>query len=356
MTNNLPMKVDKAELAIENKRNLARINEGLKRVGKIALQGVVAFGGLTVAAISAAPVLTTLGLGTGIYSTYRALYNCLFKTYSDMMFTTKTKLNGETAIYQDATNIKVLSKMKGFEPHEKAALMGLQNFVGLQRYKQKFSDKNMISSISKDGKNQVYDKIFSTVTHGVNIKTFKALESLGYIQIESLKDKNNKVLVAERLGFGQYKEAAESMKAVLTNNQEEKKKYMKQKQKIGFKLTDKPLDLNELYKEYLDVKNTRGNNPRRKDVKRIGIILEALKDRNIDIKSDKLGIPTINYNSEKSLAKRIEQEKAYEEQENSFRESLSNFEEQKEEQREEQKDIYIEQDIQRNINENEQEL
>lgn len=352
MANNLPMKINKSGLTIENKRNFARINEGLKRAGKITLEGIVALGGLAVAAIGNVPALTALGFGTYILGTYRALYNTRFKTYKDIMFTTKQKLNGETAIYQDAANIKVLSKMKGFEPHEKAALMGLQNFVGLQRYKQKFNDKNMITTISKDGKNQVYDKVFSTVTHGINIKTFKALESLGYIQIESLRDKNNKILVLERLGFGQYKEVGASIKAVLTNNQEEKKKYMKQMQEIRFKLTDKPFDLNEVYKEYLEVKNTRGNNPRRKDIKRIGIILEALKDRNIDIKVDKLGIPTIDYNSEISFAKRIENERKFEERENNFRESLSDFEEQKEE----QKDINMDQDIQRNINDNEQEL
>lgn len=352
MTNNLPVKANEKGLTIEKKRNFARANEELKRAGKIALQGIIAFGGLTVSAISAAPVLTTLGLCTGVLGASRAIYNTRFKTYKDMIFTTKKKLNGEISIFQDATNVKMLSKMKGFEPHEKAALMGLQNFIGLQRYQQKFMDKNMISTLSRDGKSWVYDKTFSTVTHGINIKTFKALESLGYIQIESLEDKKKKTLVLERLGFGQYKEAGASIKAVLTNNQEEKNKYMKQMQEIKFKLTDKPFDINDVYKEYLDIKDTKEKNPRRKDIKRIGVILDALKDKNIDIEKDKLGIPKINYNSDKSFVKRIEQEKEFEKRENSFRENLSNFEEQKEEQNE----IYMNQDIQQNIEDKEQEI
>ena len=352
MTNNLPVKADTKGLTIEKKRNLARVNEKLKRAGKIALQGVVALGGLTVSAISTAPVLVTLGLCTGVLGASRALYNTRFKTYKDMMFTTKRKLNGEISIFQDATNVKMLSKMKGFEPHEKAALMGLQNFVGLQRFQQQFRDKNMISTLSRDGQSQVYDKIFTTVTHGINIKTFKALESLGYIQIESLEDKKKKALVFERIGFGQYKEARASIKAVLTNNQEEKTKYMKQMQEIKFKLTDKPFDINDVYKEYLEIKDTKDKNPRRKDIKRIGIILDALKDKNIDIEKDNIGIPKINYNSNRSFVKRIEQEKAFEERENSFRENLSNYEEQKEEQHE----VDMNQDIQQNIEKDEQEL
>lgn len=352
MTNNLPVKADKKGLTIEKKRNLARVTESLKRVGKIALQGTIALGGLGIAFVGAGPLLTTLGIGSYIVGIYNAYTNLRFKRNKDIMFLTKQKVNGEIGIYQDAINTKLLSKMKGFEPHEKAALMGLQNFVGLQRYQQQFRDKKMITTLSKDGKSQVYDKTFSTETHGINIKTFNALESLGYIQIESLEDSKKKALIVERLGFGQYKEARASIKAVLTNNQEGKNKYMKQMQEIKFRLTDKPFDINEIYKEYLDIKDTRDKNPRRKDIKRIGIILDALKDKNIDIEKDKLGIPRINYKANKSLAKRIGQEKAFEERENSFRENLSNYEEQ----REEQHEINMDQDIQKNIEDEEKEL
>lgn len=328
MESNLPIKANKMGLTVENKRNFARINEGLKRIGKVGLHGLIGFGGVVVAAVGGSPILVTLGIGAYALEAANALQNVRFKKYDDLMFVTQDKLNGERAIYQDATNTKILTKMRGFEPHEKAALMGLQNFVGLQRYKQEFSDRNCKKTIGKNGENYVYDKIFSTLTHGVNIKTFQALDALGYIQIESLEDRKKKLLIAERIGFGQYKEAGRSIKALLTNNQEEKKKYLKQMQKIRFKLTDKPFDLNQLYEEYLDIKETKGNDVRRKHVKRIGLILEILKDKNIDIQSDKLGIAKINYKAQCSLASRIQQEREAQEAKRRFRESLSNYEEQ----------------------------
>lgn len=326
--NNLPMKVNNLGLTIEKRRNVSRINNSLKRIGKIGIQGLVAIGGIGIAAIIGGPVGMTVGLGTYIVGANGALKNAIYRREKDMMFITRVNSKGETAIFQDATNIKMLSQMKGYEPHEKAALMGLQNLVGLQRYKQEFSDKNKKKELSRDSENHVYNKVFSTLTHGINIKTFQALESLGYIQIESLEDKRSRLLIMERLGFGQYNEAKESIKAMITNNQDAKNKYMRQMKKISFKLTDKPLDLNELYEQYEEVKNTRGNNPNRKDIRRIGIILEALKDKNVDISVDKLGISRINYKAKTSLAKRIEQEIAIKQEKQRFKEELSDFKEQ----------------------------
>lgn len=339
--NNLPMKVNNNfGLTIEKRRNFERIKNEIKRIGKIGMQGFISsWGGVGIATIIGGPVGVTIGVGTYMVGATGALINIICRKEKDMMFATHMNSKGETEILQDLTNMKILAQMRGYKSHEKAALMGLQNFVGLQRYKQEFSDQNKKKELSKDGENHVYNKVFSILTHGVNIKTFQALESLGYIQIESLEDKRSRLLIMERLGFGQYNEIKESIKAMITNNQDEKNKYMRQMKKIRFKLTDKPLDLNELYEQYTEVKNTRGNNPKRKDIRRIGIILEALKEKNVDISIDKLGISRINYKAKTSLAKRIEQEIAIKQQKQKFREELSDYEEQKSQEHEKTIDI-----------------
>ena len=91
---------------------------------------------------------------------------------------------------------------------------------------------------------------------------------------------------------------------------------------IKFRITDKPLDLDEIYRQYLEVKDTRGNNPMRKPIRRIGILLDALKHKNIDVQTDELGNKKINYNAEKPFAKRLEEELHNVSSQNAFRESL----------------------------------
>lgn len=191
---------------------------------------------------------------------------------------------------------------------------------GLQRYKQELSDSNQKGELSEHGENYVYKKIFTTKTHEVNIKTFKALEELSYIQIESIKDTNKSYLILERLGFGQFYDAKEAIKAKLSNNKTEE--YQKQMQEIKFKLTDKPLNLNEIYIQYKQNKDNKA-------LKRIGLIIETLKNQNVDIITDELGIPRINYKSETSLAKRMKKEIEQKTESKSFKEKYEVSNEQK---------------------------
>ena len=329
MDTNLPMKLDNEYALMENRRNRERMKDNFKRIGRIGRDILIAGGGVIISVAGTAiaipvvgPAVAAIGFGTYVTALTRAAYYTIHKKDDDMMFVLRRKINGDRGIYQDTLDLKTASLMRGYEPSEKAALMGLQNLLGLQRYKQEMMDRDVQQELSKDGTSYVYDKVFSTVTHGVNIKTFQALEALGYIQIESIKDKKAKLLLVERLGFGQIKEAKESIKAFLTNNQEEKKRYMRQTQEIRFKLTDKPLDLNKLYENYLEMGQKAS-----KDLRRIGIIIRALKEKNVDIEVDELGIPRLNYKAQTSLAKRIEQGIKIKQSTERFKEGLQEFEE-----------------------------
>lgn len=185
-------------------------------------------------------------------------------------------MKGEIYLAQDSTNIKAFQKLKGLLPQEKAAVMGLELFVGLQNYQQQFKDTNKNMEPARESESNVYSQVFTTCTHGVNIKTIEALEKLGYLQIESKKTKRKSNLIFEKLGFKQYKE----------------------------------------------VKDTKGNNPTRKPIKRVGSLLEILKNRNIDIETDEVGRKRINSKAERSFAKRVQDELVNENNKRSFREAL----------------------------------
>ena len=300
---NLPI-VTNNRLPIEQKRNLNRIKEGFKRAGKIGLNALLAISGLGVAAVGG-PVMTTLGAGLSIISATNVGKDIIFKKANkESMFVTKKNLKGEMSLYQESTNLETFKRMRGLKPQEKGALMGLEMLVGLQNFKQQYSDQNKKTEISKDGQTNVYPQVFTTVTHGINIKTIEALAKLGYLQVEQKEPKNKSILLFEKIQFEQYEEAKKAVKAKLSRDKEQLKKHEKQMYKIKFRLTDKPLNIEELYKQYAEVKFSRGD----ASLKRIGIILEALKEQNVDVITNGLGISEIKYGTEESLAKRVTRE------------------------------------------------
>lgn len=315
-TNNLPILANN-KMPIERKRNIKRIKQNAKRMGKIALNAGIAVAGLGISAIGG-PVTATIGTGMYVISGVNAGKQIIYKKHDkNSMFVTRTDMKGETKLSQDITEFRAFNKMKGFEPQEKGALMGLEMLVGLQNYKQQFSDQNKRKEISVDGENNVYTPVFKTKTHGINIKTIEALEKLGYIQIEQKEPTNKSLLILEKLQFKQYEDVRKALNAKITSDKETINKYEKQMYEVKFRLTDKPLNLEELYKQYSEVKTERGNAP----LKRIGIILEALKDKKIDVKTDNLGINKIEYDSQESLAKRVIREMESKNSNKKFRES-----------------------------------
>ncbi len=298
---NLPIKQNNGLLSIENKRNLKRLSSNVDRIGKIGASIAIAFAGLVGTVVFTIPVASAIGTGVSVLALTTAANLAIFKKDEDLLFVTRKNLSGQTTISQDALDFRGVSLMKGFSPSEKGALMGLQALVALERFKQEFQDKHIKKVPSKDGKSNVYKPVFVTSTHGINIKTFESLEKLGYIEIESLKDVRKSYLIFEKLGFGQTKDAYKSAKSVFIGKNKELRKQIK---KIKFRLTDKPFDFEKVYEHYLTVKDTKGENPERKPLKRLGIIFDILEKRNIDIQRDELKIPFINYKSPVSFATR----------------------------------------------------
>ena len=301
--NNLPIKVNNG-LSLQSKRNIRRVGEKFKNIGKVSLDLGILLAGIGVMGASTVPALTLLGAGIFTVGGTKAIKKTVYKKYDDMLFLTRKNLKGEREIFQDLTDMRGLKIMKDFKAGEKAALMGMQTLVGLQRYKQEAEDLNQKKVPIENKDYNAYNTVFSTVTHGINIKTFRALNDLGYINIDSLEDKVESNLTLEKLTFGQLK-VKDTIKNMLKKDLSAEKVKM---QKIKFRLTDKPFDLEQLYSEYMELKASKdiNNKARLEKVDSVVRIMRLLKRRNIDIERDKVGMLKINYHADKSFADRME--------------------------------------------------
>jgi len=297
---NLPIELKNNQLAI-NKRNNKRTIEGIKRVEKIILSIGVGLTGVAVSTL-AGPIVTTVGMGVGVIGLSNAAIDAIYKKNTpNSMFAQKKNAKGEIYIAQSLKDIKSFQKMKGFNASEKGAMMGLELITELQSVQQRLEDKGVMTEPSRDGQNNVYPQVYSTTTHGINIDTMQALETLGYLQIERKEPKKKSKLFLEKLGFGQYKEAMKS----LFSNDESKKVQMYD---IALRVTDKQIDFEEIYKSYLDLKGTREKSEKKCSIKRLGIIIEALRKRKIDIVKNDIGETVIDYNAQESFATRVKKE------------------------------------------------
>lgn len=300
---NLPVELKNNQLAVR-KRNNKRIIEGIKRVGKILLSTGIGLTGVAVSAVTG-PVIATAGMTVGVAGLANAAIDTVYKKPTkDAMFVQKKEINGEIFIAQSIKEFKSFQKMKGFNSGEKAAMMGLELITELQSIKQQFEDKNTRTEQTRDGENNVYPQVFASTTHGVNIDTVQALETLGYLQIERKEPRKMSNLLFEKLGFAQDKEERkEILLAAIKNELPRVQMY-----NIAFRVTDKPLDFEEIYKAYLELKGPREKNPKISATKRIGIILESLRKRNIDIVKNDIGETVIDYNAQESFANRMKRE------------------------------------------------
>lgn len=297
---NLPIELKNNQLAI-SKRNNKRTIEGIKRVGKIVLSAGIGIIGVGISGM-ASPVVAAAGMTVGVAGLANAGIDAIYKKPNkSSMFVQRKTANGEIYISQSVKDFKSFQKMKGFNSYEKGAMMGLELLTELQSIKQQFEDRDTITEQARDEENDVYPQVFATTTHGVNIDTIEALETLGYLQIERKEPKRKSNLFFEKLGFGQYKEAKES----LFSRDENKKVQM---YNIALRVTDKTIDFEEIYKSYLELKGTREKNPQISAVKRLGIIMEALRKRNIDIVKNNIGETVIDYNAQESFANRVKRE------------------------------------------------
>lgn len=300
----LPMIIPEKKMAI--KRQKQRNIEGIKRVGKVV--GSFGLAALGVGALGVGGPIAVVGAGAYVIAGTNAIKNIIFKSAGkNSMFVTKRKLNGELEIDQDSTKLKQAQKIKALQPQEKAAMMGLGMLVSLRNIQQMYEDKDIQTEPAQNGENNVYPQVFSTVTHGDNIKTLEALEKLGYIQIDRKEFKKKSTFAWERLGFGEYKSAQKAFLAQF--NPEERKGYEHDFYDMAIQITDKKLNVDELAQRYVNVDQIdKSDRQERKALKTIGLIFKALKNSNIDVSMNELGEAQIKYDSEEPLLKRVQRE------------------------------------------------
>ncbi len=300
----LPMIIPEKKMAI--KRQKQRNIEGIKRVGKVV--GSFGLAALGVGALGLGGPIAVVGAGAYVIAGTNAIKNIIFKSAGkNSMFVTKRKLNGELEIDQDSTKLKQAQKIKALQPQEKAAMMGLGMLVSLRNIQQMYEDKDIQTEPAQNGENNVYPQVFSTVTHGDNIKTLEALEKLGYIQINRKEFKKKSTFAWERLGFGEYKSAQKAFLAQF--NPEERKGYEHDFYDMAIQITDKKLNVDELAQRYVNVDQIdKSDRQERKALKTIGLIFKALKNSKIDISMNELGEAQIKYDSEEPLLKRVQRE------------------------------------------------
>jgi len=300
----LPMIIPEKKMAI--KRQKQRNIEGIKRVGKVV--GSFGLAALGVGALGLGGPIAVVGAGAYVIAGTNAIKNIIFKSAGkNSMFVTKRKLNGELEIDQDSTKLKQAQKIKALQPQEKAAMMGLGMLISLRNIQQMYEDKDIQTEPAQNGENNVYPQVFSTVTHGDNIKTLEALEKLGYIQIDRKEFKKKSTFAWERLGFGEYKSAQKAFLAQF--NPEERKGYEHDFYDMAIQITDKKLNVDELAQRYVNVDQIdKSDRQERKALKTIGLIFKALKNSNIDVSMNELGEAQIKYDSEEPLLKRVQRE------------------------------------------------
>lgn len=214
-------------------------------------------------------------------------------------------------------SIKGIQEMKKLNSKsEKASLMGIDIITMMQGFQQEYRDIGKMIP-SKDGKQMVYPQIFETDTHGVNVRMIETLEKMGYIEILQKEKKGKSILFLERLGFGEHQVAREA----LISKMKGKNEGARQVYHLEVRLTDKELNLEKMYKEYLENNDIKGKNTHRNS-NLIAKMLEDLKDQNIDIRTNELGEQELVYDATTSLAKRVEKEVEEERRSKKFMEEI----------------------------------
>lgn len=329
------VKVESNSLKEIGKRVMPKAVDSMKRVGKIIGGGSLAVLGLGAFAVGNVPV-AAIGAVTFAGAGFRTISNIQHKPEPSLMFVSRRKKD-EIQIFQD-TRFNLAKHMKGYSASEKAGMMALQTLVGFSRYKEnlKYSDYE----IAENGQ-KIYMQKISTVTHGVNLKTLKMIEDLGYIKIDSMEDKFKqtiiekalgrekrglrKLLISEKIGFRNYKDLKTIFKAGVTGDKQTLESMRKDFQKVTFRLTDKKIDFDELYKKSADLSEIE-NKDERLALKRLSIIFDnekgVLTTRNIDIGKDSFGRDIIKYNTKESLGARVKRENQIEEKREEFRDRL----------------------------------
>ena len=312
---NLPV-VQKGRLAMlaDNLRNSPKTADTLRRIGKIVgygSLGITSFAvgvGLSGITATIAGALSVIGAaGTVIHSSG--------KVDKDMMFAIKG--NGEIG---HTLRPDLIMRVSQLTKEEKTAYMGLQAITALSRVQRDLQG----TSFTQDEKgNKIFDKKFTTRTHSDNKAVFEALRKVGYIVVDSVEPdtrmpnrwerkagitepvQKDSALLIEKMLIGNWKGIGEHVGNVVQNGVRKipllGKRIVKQPkvydkramENFSFRITDKPLNVEELYYNLNDKKFREEN----KEYKDLILILgkfcpfNTKKHRSIkmDIKKDRFG-------------------------------------------------------------------
>ena len=329
---NLPIEV-KPKAMLADYPIIGKTWDSLKRATAILGSSVTMVAGL---GLTVVPFPGSAVLGYGIFGAGLARFaqNVTLKTEPTLLFGTK-KQGDEIGIYQDLMDIGTSSRMIGYDNLEKMAMMGVQTLVGFSRYKQNLKDTPF--EIDENGQ-KIYSQKFSTLTHGINLENIKALETLGYIKIDSMtsqfepKSLDEKIaaltkkkdepkrsyLLMEKIGFGNWAGARDAVKAMLFGNEKDKENNSKEMQKVSFRLTDKPIDFEEI-KRFRDPKYRKSLPPEMaRAAGKIGMMARVMDNRKLSVEKDAFGRDYMKYPSRLENA-RINKRRADTQKENELR-------------------------------------
>jgi len=208
---------NKNNLPIEVKNNLpAKIKKAGLKALKVTGLGLASLGlgAAFLGTFAIAPLLSIPTLAAFAYTGQKFLTNTLFKNYKDLAFVTK-KHGENIKIYQDIIRPDIIKEVSKLNSREKLGFMQLQAIVGMS----KFASQNF----------KGINPTFETDTHSILQKTFKNLESLGYINNYSEAFKKTSNLIGPKLAMGNLK------------NLTEKTDFYN----VQFNISDKPINLND---------------------------------------------------------------------------------------------------------------
>lgn len=316
-SNNLPVEVKPKSLLAEYP-GVGKAFDSLRRTGAIIGSATTMFLGLGITAFPFPPA-TIVGYSMFAAGLARFTQNTTLKTEPTLLFGSK-KQGDEIGIYQDLLNFGTSTRMAGYDSLEKMSMMGIQTLVGFSRYKQNLKDTPYEET---ENGQKIYSQKFATLTHGINLENFKALETLGYIKIDSMtsqfepKSLDEKIaaltqkkgqpkrsyLLMEKIGFGNWSGARDAVKAMLFGDEKAKESNSKEMQKVSFRLTDKPIDFEEI-KKFRNPQYRKSLSPEvSKAAFKIGMMARLMENRQLSIKQDAFGRDYIKYPSRIENAK-----------------------------------------------------
>lgn len=310
--NNLPVETKEKGLLTENPKAI-KFADGLKRIGKVIGAGTLGFLGYGVAITAASTPLALLGGAAFLGGVTRFAQNIYFKTEPNLLFGSK-KVQDEIGVFQDPLNMNLMTRMIGYQPLDRAAMMGIQTLVGLDRYKNILKDTPF--EVDENGR-KVYSQKFSTLTHSINLNDLKVFDALGYIKLDSMetnfepKTADEKLrtmfakdgviksyLLVEKLSFGNFKGAGNAIKAMFSKDEKFKEQNRRVMQKATFRLTDKPVDFEEI-RGLAKKENREGIIPPELDreARMLSAMPRIMRARKIALGKDSFGRTTLKYPS-----------------------------------------------------------